>query len=46
MVELEECVRMTSNLVDADAATLKAGMTLAPVFVREDDVTLLRYRPV
>ena len=45
VVELEEGVRMTSNLVDADAATLKAGMALAPVFVREDGATLLRYRP-
>jgi hypothetical protein len=45
-VELEEGVRMMTNLVDVDLEDLRCDMPLEPVF--EDvtaDVTLLKFRP-
>ena len=47
VVELEEGVRMTSLLVDADPAELRAGLPLEPVFERPEAgaPTLLHFRP-
>lgn len=47
IVELDQGVRMTSTLVDANPDDLQVGMRLLPHFDRmSDDVTLLRFAPV
>ena len=47
VVELEEGVRMTTLLVDADPARLRAGLPVEPVFERPEarGPTLLHFRP-
>lgn len=45
VVELDEGVRVTGTIVDADLAALRAGAPVEPVFDHGDDgVTLLRFR--
>ena len=43
--ELAEGVRMTSTLVNVDAADIRVGMKLKPVFDRQAGATLLRFQP-
>ena len=46
VVELDEGVRLTTTVVDAEPGDLRIGLPLAPVFDRGDDgITLLRHRP-
>lgn len=46
IVELEQGVRMTSTLVDADPKDLRVGMRLRPQFDHvTEEVTLLRFAP-
>jgi uncharacterized OB-fold protein len=46
VVETADGIRLTTTLVDADEATLRVGMAVAPLFEHgADGVTLLRYRP-
>ena len=46
IVELDEGVRFTTNLVDVAPEDVRVGMRVAPVFDHGDDgMTLLRYRP-
>ena len=45
IVELAEGVRMTSTLVNVDAADIRVGMKLKPVFDRQAGATLLRFQP-
>ena len=45
IVELAEGVRMTSTLVNVDAADIRVGMKLKPVFDKQAGVTLLRFQP-
>ncbi len=46
LVELEEGVRMVSNIVDCKNEDLKIGMPLAVLFDRiNEDVTLPKFRP-
>ena len=47
VIELDEGPRITSTLVDIDPDAIEIGMRVEPVFDHKDDeVTLLRYRPV
>ena len=46
IVELDEGVRFTTNLVDVAPEDVRVGMRVAPVFDHgSDGMTLLRYRP-
>jgi uncharacterized OB-fold protein len=46
VVELDEGVRVTTTLRDVDAADVRVGLPVVPVFERGDDgQTLLHYRP-
>jgi len=46
IVELEEGVRMVSNLVDVDRADVRIGMPVELTFVELDGVALPQFRPV
>lgn len=46
VVELANGVRLSTNIVGADAQTLTIGMPVTGVFEHHDDVTLLQFRPV
>lgn len=46
VVELDEGVRLTTNLVNVDDSDIRVGMRVKPWFDRvSEDVTLLRYQP-
>lgn len=46
VVELNEGVRLTTNLVNVTEADLRVGMRVKPCFDRvSEDVTLLKYQP-
>jgi len=46
VVELEEGVRMTTNIVDCDPAEVSIGMAVEAVFRRvTEDYTLVEFRP-
>ena len=46
IVELEEGIRMVSNLVDVDRADVRIGMPVELTFVELDGVALPQFRPV
>jgi len=47
VIELDEGIRLTSTLVNAEPAEIRIGMRVRPVFEpsEEGDVTLLRFEP-
>lgn len=46
VVELDEGVRLTSNLVDVDEADIQVGMRVKACFERvSPDITLLKFQP-
>jgi uncharacterized protein len=45
VVELENGVRLTTNIIDADPERLSIGAEVAGVFEHRSDVTLLKFRP-
>lgn len=46
LVELDEGVRMVSNLVEAEGVEPAVGMRLEAVFVEQETFTLPQFRPV
>jgi uncharacterized OB-fold protein len=47
VVELDEGVRLTTNLVDVEEADIRVGMRVKPCFERvSPDITLLKFQPV
>lgn len=45
VVDLEEGVRITSNVVDCDPGEVEVGMAVEVTFLREGELTLPRFRP-
>jgi uncharacterized OB-fold protein len=45
IIDLEEGVRMTSNVVDVDPASMTIGMPVEVTFVDEGMYVLPRFRP-